>query len=328
MDITELNRGLMLSFRNDLLDYQSPFWLKGAFVTDEEVKAQLSIAKSPTTVTVPNLVEIDYNLEANYSNTKYNDIAEPRELDFGAVKARIAFMNEVFGWSALRSELNAPNPEELIAQRANCYWAKQMEMRAIASAFGVYNLAGKNSDIVQTSATAFDNNMYIDGVANLGDMDGVMLVNPAIKASMQKTGLVNKVIDPLNNNLQFDTYDNKYLVVDVKNKKTGKFQYTQLADGSFLTHIYGRGAITADSVANSRDMRTETSELRGNGGGYDVLVTRRNGIVHPNGYTWTDALPLTGGTDNKALSPSLMDLTKKENWAEAGGGNIRFIVSK
>lgn len=321
MDLLEVfNRPVATAFVDRDVTQNTIFQSGGVFVSTGEVANALNLNQS--VISVPHLLEPDYNLESNYSNTIYNDIAEPRTLDFGSVTARVAYLNEGWAASALAMQLSGVNPNQLIATRANKYWTAQMEMRTVATAMGIYNSNKANATIVTKTATPFSVEAFISARSTT-TARGVMVTSSAIKNQMALAQLQIIGANPADVKT-VDTY-NGYIVV-------ANDKFTKLADGSTLTMIFGEGAFVAASKANPRDMRVETSESRANGGGVDVLWTRRDILVHPQGFNFTSA-KLTGGTKNQALSASLEDLTDATNWTAAGGNAltdtaIRFLVTK
>ena len=321
MDLLEVfNRPIATAFVDKDVTQNTIFQSGGVFVSTGAVANALNLNQS--VISVPHLLEPDYNLESNYSNTIYNDIAEPRTLDFGSVTARVAYLNEGWVASALAMQLSGVNPNQLIATRANKYWTAQMEMRTVATAMGIYNSNKANAAIVTKTATPFSVEAFISARSTT-TARGVMVTSSAIKNQMALAQLQIIGANPADVKT-VDIY-NDYIVV-------ANDKYTKLADGSTLTMIFGEAAFVAASKANSRDMRVETSESRANGGGVDVLWTRRDILVHPQGFNFTSA-KLTGGTKNQALSASLEDLTDATNWTAAGGNAltdtaIRFLVTK
>ncbi len=322
MDLLEVfNRPIVTAFVDKDVTINTIFQDGGVFVSTDEIVNALNLNQS--VISVPHLLEPDYSLESNYSNNIYNDIAEPRFLEFDSVTARVAYLNEGWAAPALAQQLSGVNPNQLIAKRANKYWTAQTEMRVIASAFGVFNSNKTNADIVNKTATPFSVEAFVATRDSGLSPRGVMITSTANKTKMTLAQLQIPGADP-SDVKTVDVY-NGYIVV-------ANDKYAKLADGSTLTMLFGKDAFIAASKANPRDMRVETSESRGNGGGVDVLWTRRDILVHPQGFNFTSA-KLTGGTKNQALSASLEDLTDATNWTAAGGNAltdtaIRFLVTK
>ncbi|MCG7412683.1 hypothetical protein MHK07_09280 [Moraxella nonliquefaciens] len=92
-----------------------------------------------------------------------------------------------------------------------------------------------------------------------------------------------------------------------------------------------RGAFAADMVADQDDLELERTANTGNGSGHTTLWTRRNILIHPQGFSFIgEPSTLTGGTKNEALSPSWTDLTTAANWrldADADATPIRFLIT-
>lgn len=85
-------------------------------------------------------------------------------------------------------------------------------------------------------------------------------------------------------------------------------------------------------VADQDDLELErTANTTGNGAGHTTLWTRRNVLIHPQGFSFiAEDSTLTGGTKNEALSASWTDLTAAANWrldADADATPIRFLIT-
>jgi hypothetical protein len=320
MDILEVfNRPLALSFVDKNPELKTIFQDAGVFVTTGEIANALNGRQS--VIAVPHLLEPDYNLESNYSNTIYNDIAEPRTLEFTSTTARIAYLNEGWVASALEQQLSGINPNQLVAARANKYWTAQVQLRTIASALGLYNANKANATLVNKTATPFSVEAFVATRDTGLSAKGVMVTSTANKTKMTLAQLQIPGANP--NDVKTVEVYNGYIVV-------ANDKFAKLADGSTLTTLFGQGAFVAASKPNSRDMRVETSESRANGGGVDTLWTRRDVLVHPQGYDFTSA-KITGGTKNQALSASFEDLQDASNWVLKGSAEdtaVRFLVTK
>ena len=84
-------------------------------------------------------------------------------------------------------------------------------------------------------------------------------------------------------------------------------------------------------VAGQDDLELERTANTGNGAGHTTLWTRRNVLIHPQGFSFiAEDNALTGGTKNEALSASWTDLTKAANWrkdADDAATPIRFLIT-
>lgn len=336
LDLIELfNRELAVSYQDELdPTATSPWYQSGAFVNDTAITRALRSGQP--VVTIPYIGDLDANIEPNYSNTVFTDIAEPEVLSGGKSKARVAYLNKGFRSSALRNELTNDEPNRALVRRIDAHWQRIQERRAIATTYGLYNAlksdANKADYIVDASTTGFDVDAFIDTEALLSASHqgkGVIIVSPQVHANMRKQRLIERVTT--SDNLgSVDTYNGRIVIVAETNTKT-KANWARIGTGSNaknLTVICDFGAFVADMVSNVRDLRVEATESTGNGGGHDTLWTRKNTIIHPQGFDFTATdEQLSGGTDQEALSASLDDLANGKFWKINGQSSIRFLVS-
>lgn len=340
MDELELyevfSRELAVSYRDELdLSPTNPFYASGAFANDPAISAALRSGQA--TVKIPFIGDLDANVEPNYSNTVFTDIAEPETLKGGKVTARVAYMNRGYRTSDLRSDLAGDEPNRAIVKRIEANWQRTLEHRAIAAAYGLYNslqadTANKADFIVNTGTTGFDVDAFIDTEATLemaNQGSGVIVVSPQVAANMRKQRLIEKVATS-DNLPPVEMYNGRIVVVATTTKGT-KANWTRIGvgkDAKNLTILCDFGSFAADVVAARRDMAIEKTESTGNGGGHDTLWTRRNAIIHPQGFDFiAKDDQLTGGTENEALSPSLDDLANGKFWQLKGHSQIRFLVT-
>ena len=327
-------KNVMLSYRIKDNLQRSKFYTSGAFVSDPRLRPLLTSGSK--TFDVPYIHPIDGNLEANYSNTVFTDIAMPRTLEASTSRGRIAFLNEGFVQSRLESYLAQAEPNKIIAGMIDDYWLAQAENRAIATLFGLMNYDHANGkklthDISKDKAddkSVFDVNAFIDAEGSMDESHqgkGVIVVHPHIATVMRKQRLVERVTtsDDLK---PVETYNGRTVVQSTKG--------TIITDGNkvrYVTYLLGKGVFATDMVAPYQDLVVDNTQHTGNGGGHETLWTRRNMLIHPQGFSFVaEDSALTGGTSNEALSASWTDLQKAENWrldASADATPIRFLIT-
>lgn len=334
------NRQVMLSYAINQPISKTPMQQTGAFTTDAAIgNAMRSGIKE---FSVPFVNGVDTNLESNYGNTVYTDIAMPRELTGGATKGRVAYLNEGFLESRLERFLLGESPLAMMQGMIDNYWAQQAEHRAVATLYGIRNFvmnsaAGvKDKFVVDNSkttaaneASGFSVDQFIDVEATLETQyrgAGAIVVHPKIAAKMRKQALVEQVTT--SDNLPPISVYNGRAVIEVNSPMT---VIGTGANAQYVSYLVGAGAFVADSMQGARDLALADSEDTGNGAGHTALWTRRNMLIHPQGFNFiaTDA-QLTGGTSNEALSASWTDLTNKDYWTlgtDAERTSIRFLVT-
>lgn len=328
------NKNVTLSYQVKDNLQRSKFWQSGAFVSDPRLRPLLT--SGSRTFEVPFIHPIDGNLEANYGNTVMTDIAMPRSIEASKSKGRVAFLNEGFIESRLEAYLTGKSPLQEIAKMLDDFWLTQMDNRAIATIFGLYNYDLANgkkliTDISKTTADAesgFDVNAFIDAEGTMHESQqgkGIMVVHPMIATKMRKQRLVERVTtaDDLK---PVEVYNGRTVVQSTKGTMIGSGK-----NAKYITHLLGLGAFAADIVATYDDLEVERTANTGNGAGHTTLWTRRNALIHPQGFSFiAEDSVLTGGTKNEALSASWADLAKAENWRMDAGAEetpIRFLIT-
>ncbi|MDS7927596.1 hypothetical protein [Acinetobacter sp. V115_6] len=328
------NRNVVLSYLRPNPIAVSPLVQSGAFVSDDRLRALLTSGSS--TFTVPYVNGIDGNVEQNYGNTILTDIAMPRTIEAGAMQGRVAYLNEGFVESVLGQYLSQVNSLELIGGLLNKYWLDAAENRARATVIGLRNYDHANgkrltTDIsasTATEATGFSVDAYIDAESTMKRElrgRGVMFVHPRIAAKMRKQQLLEQVTTSANLP-PITVYNGRAVVETDFNTQIGTG-----ANAKFITILAGPRAFSYDSVAGRKDLAVEETQATGNGAGHEILWTRRNMLIHPQGFSFiAPANTLTGGTDRESLSASWEDLQKAANWELVGSpedNSIRFLIT-
>ena len=328
------NRNVVLSYQTVNPVKKTKFWQSGAFVSDARLRTLLQSGSQ--TFTMPYINPIDSDLEPNYGNTIFTDIAMPRGIDGFNSQGRAAYVNEGFIESRLQAQLLGQSPLQMIAGMLDQFWIGQAENRAIATLIGIRNYDQANgkqltTDISKATATAasgFDVNAFIDAEGMLDEAyqgTGLLIVHPLIATKMRKQQLVERVTTSADLT-PVETYNGRRVITSKRGTVVGTG-----ANAQYVSYIVGAGAIAADMVAGYDDLEIERTAATGNGAGHTTLWTRRNMLIHPQGFSFVaDPATLTGGTKNEALSASWDDLTKAENWrldASADRLSIRFLVT-
>ena len=328
------NKNVVLSYQVKDNLQRSKFWQSGAFVSDPRLRPLLT--SGSRTFEVPYINPIDGNLEANYGNTILTDIAMPRTIDGSKSKGRLAFLNEGFVESRLESYLMGQSPLQHVAQMIDNYWLAQAENRAVATVIGLLNYDQANGKTLTTDiskataddASGFNVDAFIDAEGTLDESHqglGILIVHPLIATKMRKQKLVEKVTTS-DNLTPVEVYNGRTVVTSTKGTVIGTGK-----NAKYVSFLLGRGAFAADMVAGQDDLELERTANTGNGAGHTTLWTRRNVLIHPQGFSFiAEDSALTGGTKNEALSASWTDLTKAENWrkdADNAATPIRFLIT-
>ncbi len=284
------------------------------------------IANGPSNIAnIPVWKSIDASIEPNYSNDVYEDIATPRAINTTDMMARVAYLNEGFGQADLTVELTSQNPLQPVANRLDNFWQRQAQRRLLATALGLYNdnaaatdaYHTQNDMIIDVSATSgFDTGAFIDATQTMGDalmgnggqVLGVIAMHSFVYGQARKQQLIDFVRDA-DNNTMFATFQGYRVVVDDQMTVVGTG-----AERKFISVIFGQGAIGYGEGTPTTPLAYERDEARGNGGGVEVLWTRKTWLLHPFGYSFTSAVITGNGTETVARSASWQDLANATNW--------------
>lgn len=287
---------------------QTPFFESGLVVSNPIIS---ELAQSGTgIVELPFWANIDASVEPNYSNDVYEDVAIPRKIGTGSMKARNCNLNEGFGSMDMVNEVSGKDPLQRIASRLDNYWRQEAELRIVATLRGVLNDAVAEDNGMVHTATAGDG-ITFDGLIDaqmtmgdaFGDIGGYVMSSAAFstflkdKTAVASRNLETGVMERTLNGLPVIVNDNAMTL-------NGKPVVTMIGAGAFA---YG--------MANPKvPLAYEREEARGNGGGSETLWTRRNMIVHPLGYNFTSASITGNGTETTARGAGWTDLANAANW--------------
>lgn len=284
------------------------------------------IANGPSNIAnIPVWKSIDASIEPNYSNDVYEDIATPRAINTTDMMARVAYLNEGFGQADLTVELTSQNPLQSVANRLDNFWQRQAQRRLLATTLGLYNDNRAATDayhtqddmVIDVSATSgFDTGAFIDATQTMGDalmgpggdVLGVIAMHSFVYGQARKQQLIDYTRDA-DNNTMFATFQGYRVVVDDSMTVIGTG-----AARKFISVIFGQGAIGYGEGTPTTPLAYEREESRGNGGGVEVLWTRKTWLLHPFGYSFTSAVITGNGTETVARSASWQDLANATNW--------------
>ena len=269
--------------------------------------------------TVPFWNDLDANIEPNYSNTAFSDIATPQKINSGEMTSRISYLNEGFSSSDLNKELAGSDPMLRISNRVDSYWDRQFQRRILAVAIGLYNdnIAANTGDMTVdvssqvlntiVEANRFGASSFIDAQYTLGDAAGqlgVLAVHSVIMRKMVKDQLIEFVRDA-EGNLMYSSYMGTRVIVD-----DGMPTFGTGINRKFLSILFGQGAIGYGRGTPKVPAEVERYADRANGGGVEVLWSRKTWLIHPGGFDFLSATITAPG-----LSPTWANLQLATNWA-------------
>ena len=247
-------------------------------------------------ITLPMWNDLD-DTEANISDDT-NTAAVPEKI--GSKKVLAVRNNRNQAWSAmdLTGQLAGSDPMEAIARRVASYWVRQDQAKVNAIIKG---LAANNATIVNDiadSGTAGGNDgtvgtdnlvssdAFLDTFALMGDHKSniaAIAMHSAVHTRLQKLNLIDFVPDA-RGEVNFGTYMGKAVIVD-DGLATEADATTTPASTEYFTVCYGPGAFAWGEGSPRVPAEVERQALLGSGGGEEVLVSRREYILHPAGFS-------------------------------------------
>jgi len=232
--------------------------------------------------------------EPNYSSDVTGDKSTANKIVGAKMDVRTAFQNQSWSVMDLAQELALVKPIAGITGRQGAYWATTNERRIIATCEGILadNVANDAGDMVNdisiTTGTIDDTNRVgadaiIDTVQTLGDHGSnirVIAMHSQQYSQLQKKNLIDFIPDA-RGEVDIPTYQGKRVVVDdslVPDTTTPSYP------------VYTMILFTEGALVGGEGMPENASELwrdptAGNGGGEQLLFSRRTDIQHPLGFS-------------------------------------------
>lgn len=234
----------------------------------------------------------------NISSDNPATIATPDGISTGKMVARISHLNK--GWQSsnlVSSVLGMENPMRQIAARTAAYWDQRFALRILGVTTGIFlqNAAGTGDMILDVSteagAAAVDANKwsfgaFVDALATMGESDdqlAAIAIHPVTLAAMRKEQQIDFIQDA-DTGVMIPTYNGKRVIVDKKMPviagTTSGFRYVSV--------LYGQGVIAYGEGTPERPVGVEYNEAAANGAGIETMWERKQWLIHPMGYRWTE----------------------------------------
>ena len=292
------------------------------------------------TITVPHWNDLDASDEPNYSNDDPGQHSAPDKIGTGEQTARVAFLNNSWSAADLVSELAGSDPNQRIANRVDNYWARQWQKRVLKACVGLYlnNVANNDGDMTidaskytDVGAQIFNVDNFVDTQFTMGDHAGglsVIAMHSVVLKRITKNNEIEYIRDS-EGNLLYTTYKNSRIVVD-----DGMPTFGSGADRTYLSILFGQGAITYGYGQPRVPTETDRAPSGGMGGGIETLFSRKTWLIHPTGYKFLSTkLTGNGSTDDgqTVKNASWADLADATNWKrEYDRKNVplAFLITK
>lgn len=306
------------------------FVASGVAVTNAQLAARA--AGEGDTTSIPYWKDLSYDSE-NISSDDPGTSATPDKISTGKMVARNAHINNAWQTANLVSEvLGSEDPMREIQSRTGAYWENRFEARVQAITTGLFleNEAGSGDMIYDVSiedgdnaasANLFNFGAFVDARATMGESASklsLLAVHPVVYTQMIKEQQIEFIQDSVTG-VMIPTYNGFRVVEDKKMPviagTTSGFRY--------VSALYKQGAFGYGDAPAKRPVAVEYDELAGNGAGIETLVERKQWLIHPEGYKWTETT-VTGD------SPTVAECALPANWTrvfERENTGIAFLVT-
>lgn len=290
------------------------------------------LAGGGKTFNVPAFLDLDASDSTGSEDVPTDDIADIQTASFengtptdsnrgDATPSKITTAQEIAArvcrnksWSTtnLATELAGTDPMSAISMRVAYYWTRRLQRMFV----NVWNgIIADNTTAPTGSDTHTQNDLvndisgvsFVDGVTNfsaeafvdtcvtMGDsMEELkaIMVHSVVYARMIKNNLIDFVPDATGTT-RIPMFMDREVIVDDGMPRTGNV---------YDNWLFGYGAAQIGEAL--ADVPTEMSRepLAGNGGGQDILTTRRVYSVHPTGHAYIQGSIPDGGPSNTNLA--------------------------
>jgi len=259
---------------------------------------------------LPFFKDLDGDEQVRQTNTalSVNKISSSKDV------ARLHGRANAWGAEDLTAELTSGDPMQAIANRVADYWNRRWQVLLIATLEGVF--AEESNLVHDISKDSADSDSKISGEAildtkqKLGDAKEqltAMVMHSYIHTELQKDDLIDYIPDS-QANVGWGTYMGNTVIVD------DGVPVDDDNDNKYTTYLFGSGAIALQDAPVENAVETDRDSL----GDEDILINRRNFILHPRGIKWKEEdLAQVENDDGEMVDPDFPsngDVKKAANW--------------
>ncbi len=286
------------------------FLNSGVMVRDPELDAFLSSPMGGNTFT-PRWVGPLALDEPNISNDNPADRSTPKKITSGKMSAVRQNLNQSWSSMDLNASLLGMDPMGAIESQTGDYWRGVSGLRLLGSVRGVIdsNIANNGSDMVidisgESGADAlFNADAFIDAQGTMGDRGNYLsavAVHSVVYSTMKKNDLIEFEKDS-EANAMIPYYMGLRVIQD------DAMTYVPAGEGGgtakYYSYLFGAGVVSFGIGNPKVPVAVHRDEAAGMGGGEEVLHTRQEWVIHPQGFSF--ALTET---------PTMAQLIDPANW--------------
>lgn len=224
-------------------------------------------------------------------------LAVPKKISGFTNKAVRHSLNQVWSVMDLPVDLDGTDPINAIEMQLSAYWDTVLTRRVLASLYGVsasdQASSGPKDMVVDISgetgaAALFNADAYITARGTMGDRSSV-LGNIAVHSTVYQTMQRQNMIDTIPNSqtdIGFGTYMGAGIIVDDAMTVIPATSGEPATPVKYYSYLFGRGAIALGTGSPKVPFEVDRNMLSGNGGGEELIASRVEWIIHPQGFSY------------------------------------------
>lgn len=284
----------------------------GVLVEDPELNAFLSGNLGGNTI-APRFLGPLGREEPNISTDDPAEKSTPQKIAGVKNLAVRQSLNQSWSVMDLVADLMGMDPVGAITNQIGDYWNGVLTDRVLASLKGVVaaDLASGSPVLTvdisgKTGADAiFNAEAFIDAKGTMGDRANIltaMAVHSTVYGNMQKQNLID-FIPNSRGEVNIPTYMGVRVIQDDAMTYVPAVEGDSPAPAKFYTYLFGPGAV-ALGVGNPKvPFEIHRDAAAGNGGGEEVVHSRLEWVIHPQGFSF-----------GMGTTPTLAQLETAANW--------------
>ena len=314
---------LFLSYQQEINQNKSGFFRSGIITTNDAVSAEF--AKGGQTITIPHFDDLSGDSEILDDTTGLTaaNLAGGKQIGVRHLRGR--------AWqsSDLAAELAGDDPMLAIARRTGEYWVRDSQAVLINTLKGAFAGPLAATHVAGGTDAALSASLMIDAISTLGDA-GQDLSAVAMHSAAYYKLIKDDVIIPASQEAQIDTrvsaeraefgtYLGRPVIVDdTIPVAAGAGTGGGVGLDVYSIYFFAPGAVVYSEILPKTPVETDRDVLRG----IEVLVNRKEYLMHPVGLSWTGTPAGNAPTNGEAATGG--------NWTKAftDDRNIKMVELK
>ena len=251
--------------------------------------------------------------EPNISSDDPSEKSTPKKITGGKNKAVRQSLNQSWSSMDLTNTYLGLDITTAITNQIGDYWNTQENKRLLASLKGIIaaDLA-TGSPVMTVDVTGktgadalFNAEAFIDAQTTMGDMASsltAVAVHSTVYATMKKLNLID-FIPASEGRVEIPTYQGLTVIQDDALTYVPAVTGDSPSPAKYYTYLFGRGAVALGVGTPKTPFAIHRDEAAGNGGGEEIVHSRLEWIIHPQGFSF--------GLEE---TPTLAQLETASNW--------------